>query len=238
MDRAPGGDDRRGDSAWRPYMAMRRSAASVLRARSRASRWMSMTMSGSSRLTAKPSVSPLSARPGPLVVVTPRWPPKLAPRAAPMLAISSSAWSVRTPKFLWRESSWMMSGAGVMGCGQEERELCELAGSHQPPREGGVAGDVRVGTRLVLSRLDLVGVLEELGRLAEGVPGLEGRGVGLDDLVLAGELGPDPLQSGLGRTGVHPREHEGEEVLGSLGVPGLYARSATASLVMLVIGTS
>ena len=88
VDRAPGGDDRRGDSAWRPYMAMRRSAASVLvGSRSRASRWMSMTMSGSSRLTAKPSVSPLSARPGPLVVVTPRWPPKLAPGAAPMLAI-------------------------------------------------------------------------------------------------------------------------------------------------------
>ena len=35
--------------------------------------------------------------------------------AAVIAAISSSAWTVRTPKFLWRESSWSRSEAGVIG---------------------------------------------------------------------------------------------------------------------------
>jgi hypothetical protein len=30
-------------------------------------------------------------------------------------AISSSAWKVFTPKFLWLDSSWRMSLAGVIG---------------------------------------------------------------------------------------------------------------------------
>lgn len=60
-------------------------------------------------------VSDLSATPGPEVVVTPSAPPKAAPSAAPMPAISSSAWKVRTPKFLCLESSCRMSEAGVMG---------------------------------------------------------------------------------------------------------------------------
>ena len=71
--------------------------------------------SGSSRLTARPTVSAFKSTPGPLVVVTPRAPPKAAPSAAPMPAISSSAWSVRTPKFLCFESSCRMSDAGVIG---------------------------------------------------------------------------------------------------------------------------
>ena len=106
-----------GDSPWRPYIAMSRSAASVLVGRpvDGPPRWMSMISSGSSRLTARPIVSPLRATPGPLVVVTARWPPKAAPRAAPMPAISSSAWSVRMPKFLCLDSSWRMSDAGVIG---------------------------------------------------------------------------------------------------------------------------
>jgi hypothetical protein len=51
-----------------------------------------MTTSGSSAITASPSISDLSARPGPEVVVTPSEPPKEAPMAEPMPAISSSAW--------------------------------------------------------------------------------------------------------------------------------------------------
>ena len=35
--------------------------------------------------------------------------------AEPIAAISSSAWKVRTPKFLYVESWWRMSLAGVMG---------------------------------------------------------------------------------------------------------------------------
>ena len=74
-----------------------------------------MTSSGSSRLMARLMVSLLRATPGPLVVVTPRWPAKAAPSAVPMAAISSSAWNVRTPKFLCLASSWRMSEAGVIG---------------------------------------------------------------------------------------------------------------------------
>ena len=39
------------------------------------------------------------------VVVTARWPANAAPIIIPAAAISSSAWIVRTPKFLWRDSS-------------------------------------------------------------------------------------------------------------------------------------
>ena len=55
------------------------------------------------------------ATPGPLVPVTPTWPANEAPMAAHTAAISSSAWKVLTPKFLWRESSCRMSEAGVIG---------------------------------------------------------------------------------------------------------------------------
>lgn len=74
-----------------------------------------MTSSGSSSETASPIVSDFRATPGPDVVVTASEPPNAAPSAAPMPAISSSAWKVRTPKFLCFDSSCRMSEAGVMG---------------------------------------------------------------------------------------------------------------------------
>jgi hypothetical protein len=86
---------------------------------------MSMISSGSSRLMARPMVSDLRSTPGPLVVVTPRCPPKAAPNAAPTPEISSSACMVRTPKFLCFDSSWRMSDAGVMG--YEPRNTGSLA---------------------------------------------------------------------------------------------------------------
>ncbi len=61
---------------------------------------MSQTTSGSSVITARFIASALSAMPGPEEAVTPRAPPKEAPIAAQMAAISSSAWKVVTPKFL------------------------------------------------------------------------------------------------------------------------------------------
>ena len=60
-------------------------------------------------------VSLFRAIPGPLVPVTPRWPANEAPRAMPTAAISSSACTVRTPKFLCRASSSRMPEAGVIG---------------------------------------------------------------------------------------------------------------------------
>ena len=70
---------------------------------------------GSSSATASPIVSCLRSRPGPLVPVTPRCPPNDAPSAMPAAAISSSAWSVRTPKFFRFDSSCSSSEAGVIG---------------------------------------------------------------------------------------------------------------------------
>ena len=78
-------------------------------------RWMSAMTSGSSTLTARLTVSALRHMPGPLVVVSAMAPPKAAPSAAPTPAISSSAWKVKTPKFLNDASSCRMSLAGVIG---------------------------------------------------------------------------------------------------------------------------
>ena len=60
-------------------------------------------------------VSDFSATPGPEVLVTPSEPAKDAPSAAPMPAISSSAWKVVMPNRLCLLSSWRMSEAGVIG---------------------------------------------------------------------------------------------------------------------------
>ena len=81
---APGCGRRRsaaGASPWRPYMRLSRSACSVLVGQpgGRAAALDVDDHSGSSRLTARPMVSPLSARPGPLVVVQPEVPPNAAP---------------------------------------------------------------------------------------------------------------------------------------------------------------
>ena len=57
----------------------------------------SMTMSGSSVAIARPSISVFNAMPGPELDVTPSAPAYEAPSAAPLAAISSSAWKVTTP---------------------------------------------------------------------------------------------------------------------------------------------
>ena len=106
-----------GASPLRPNIACSRSACSVLVGRpvEGPPRCTSMTTSGSSVITARPIVSDFSAMPGPEVLVTPSEPANEAPRAAPMPAISSSAWKVVMPKRLCLLSSWRMSEAGVIG---------------------------------------------------------------------------------------------------------------------------
>jgi hypothetical protein len=74
-----------------------------------------LSISGSSTMTARFMNSLLSEKPGPEVVVAASAPPKEAPMAAPIAAISSSAWKVSTPKCFRRLSSCKMSVAGVMG---------------------------------------------------------------------------------------------------------------------------
>ena len=53
--------------------------------------------------------------PGPLEAVTATAPPYAPPNAAPIAAISSSAWNVTTPKFLYFASEWRIDDAGVIG---------------------------------------------------------------------------------------------------------------------------
>src|ERR1700676_3528869 len=106
-----------GDSEFRPNMAWSRSACSVLVGRpvEGPPRWMSQITRGNSTMIARPIASVLRAMPGPEVVVMARAPEYAAPIAEVMAPISSSAWNVITPKFLYMESSWRMSDAGVIG---------------------------------------------------------------------------------------------------------------------------
>ncbi len=106
-----------GDSPFRPNIACSRSACSVFVGIpvDGPARWISQMISGSSTDTARPTVSAFSNMPGPDVLVTLSEPPKEAPSAAPMAAISSSAWNVRTPNRLCLASSCKMSEAGVIG---------------------------------------------------------------------------------------------------------------------------
>ena len=106
-----------GASPWRPKSAMSRSACSVLVGMpvDGPPRCTFTMTSGSSVITARPIISVLSARPGPDVVVQASAPPKAAPMAEPMPAISSSAWYVTTPCSLKYDISCRISVAGVMG---------------------------------------------------------------------------------------------------------------------------
>ena len=96
-----------GASPFRPNITCSRSACSVFVGMPvlGPERWIIATTMGSSTITASPSDSLFRARPGPLVPVRPSDPPNAAPMAAPIAAISSSAWKVLTPKFLNRASS-------------------------------------------------------------------------------------------------------------------------------------
>src|SRR5690606_40664890 len=85
---------------------------------------------GISRITARHIASTVNAIPGPEVVVTASDPPYAAPIADEIAAISSSAWKVRTPKFLWRLNSCRISDAGVMGYEPKNNgkpDFCEAA---------------------------------------------------------------------------------------------------------------
>ena len=106
-----------GDSEFLPNRTISRSACSgfVGMPVDGPARCTSTMSSGSSSVTASPTVSDLSTMPGPAEVVTPSAPPKAAPSAAPDAAISSSAWNVRTPKCFSCASCSRTSDAGVIG---------------------------------------------------------------------------------------------------------------------------
>ena len=106
-----------GDSPLRPYSACSRSLCSVFVGRpvDGPPRCTFRITIGSSVITPRPIASPLSAMPGPDDAVTAIAPPYAAPRAAPMAAISSSAWNVSVPKFLYFASECNTDDAGVIG---------------------------------------------------------------------------------------------------------------------------
>ena len=107
-----------GASELRPKSAWSRSACSVLVGRpvDGPPRWMSTMTSGSSTIVASPIASLLSAMPGPRGGGDrERAARRTAPIAEVIAAISSSAWNVITPKFLYIDSSCRMSEAGVIG---------------------------------------------------------------------------------------------------------------------------
>ena len=106
-----------GASALRPCTAWNRSDCSALVGIpvEGPARCEFTTTSGSSVAIARPSISVLSAMPGPEVEVTPSAPAYAAPTHAPMAAISSSAWKVITPYRLRLASVCSNSDAGVMG---------------------------------------------------------------------------------------------------------------------------
>ena len=74
-----------------------------------------VTSSDFNTVKASPIISALRQMPGPLVPVIPIRPAKLAPRAIPIAEISSSAWTVLTPKFLYLAKPSSILDAGVMG---------------------------------------------------------------------------------------------------------------------------
>ena len=63
----------------------------------------------------------------------------------------------------------------------EQLALGQLGGGHEAQGGGLVAGDVAIGARRQLGRLDAVAGVEDLGGLTEGVAGLERAQVGLGD---------------------------------------------------------
>ena len=215
-----------GASPWRPYMAWRRSDCSVLVGSpvEGPPRWMSTMSRGSSRETAMPIDSDFRSMPGPLVVVMPEGPAEGGPDGGAhpgdlVLGLEGPDPELLVLGQLVEDVRGRGDGIGA----EEDGQLGLVGGGDQAPGQGRVAGDVGVGPRLVDGRADLVVRLEELGRLAEVEAGLEGPGVGVEDLRGLGEALGDPLQGGLGGPGVEPgQKAEGEEVLRPLGLPGLH----------------
>ena len=137
-----------------------------------------------------------------------------------MPAISSSAWKVRTLKFLCLDSSCRMSDAGRDRVGAEHQlDVGELARGDQAVGQRGVARNLPVFTGLQLGGRHLVGAGERLGGLAVVPAGLQRQHVGLGDVGLAGELLADERLAVLELAAVHPRQQaEREHVLGALAV--------------------
>ena len=150
----------------------------------------------------------------------PSLPENDAPIAAPMPAISSSAWKVVTPNALClRELVEDVGGRGDRVGAEHDVEPGLHAAGDQPVGQRQVAGDVAVDARRHRGRLHFVLDDEGLGGLAEVPARLERRDVGVADVLDLGEPLAEEGDRGLGRPAVHPRQQpEREHVLGPGGV--------------------
>ena len=176
-----------GASPCRPYMACRRSACSVLVGSpvDGPPRWTSTMTSGSSRLMARPIVSDLRSRPGPLVVVRRARRRRTAPEGGAdagdlVLGLEGADAELLAPAQLVQD----VRGRGDRVAAQEQRQAGQAGGGDEAPGQRLVPGDLDVLALLEGGRPDLVVGLEELGRLAEVVAGPEGPGVGVGHLGL------------------------------------------------------
>ncbi len=185
-----------GESPLRPNITCSRSACSVLVGMpvDGPARWTSMTTSGSSTMTARPIASDLSAMPGPDVAVS-------ADRAAVRRAdgradrgdLVLGLEGLDAELLVARQLVEDVRGRRDRVAPVEQRPVGQPRGGHEAERGRLVAGDVAVRARVELGRRHAVVRVEHLGRLAEGVAGLERPLVRLGDDRPGRELLVDPV---------------------------------------------
>ena len=86
----------------------------------------------------------------------------------------------------------------------DNRDLRSLGGGEDAPRQGAIAGHRPVESGRHLRWLDRVVLAEDLGRLAEGVTGLQHARVGFRDVLVLREALLDPDQGRLQWSRVDP----------------------------------
>ncbi len=160
--------------------------------------------------------SPFSAMPGPLEAVTPIAPPKA--RRDLVLGLEGADPPALVHGQLFENAAGRRDGIGA----EDEGDPGTLRGGEQPPGQRPVACHAAVEPRRHLGRLDTVMLGEHLGRLAEGVAGLEHAGVGFDEHRVLGEALLDRVERRVQGARVDPRhEPQGEEVLAPLLLLGI-----------------
>ena len=130
--------------------------------------------SGSSSSMARPIVSDLRSRPGPLVVVTPRAPPNVCAEGGSdardlVLGLEGADVELLAPAQLVEDVRRRSDRVAA----QEQGQPGEACRRDEAPGQGLVPRHLDVLALLEGGRLDLVVGLEELGRLAEVVAGAE-----------------------------------------------------------------
>ena len=198
--------------------------------------------SGSSRLTARPIASDLRSTPGPLVVVTPRWPANAAPIAAPIagdlvLGLQRAHAEVLVLRQLVedvgrrRDRVRRRGTSGSLACWPAA--ISPYASAMLPVMLRYVPG-------ASVRRRDLVRVVEQLGGLAEVVAGLERGAVGRRAPCgsLANRFSIHSSVGSIGRVYIHEISPRAKKFFERSASRGFTPSSLVASSVSDVIGTS